>query len=186
MTDIRAIIASGLRLNQEQDDIAYALLSPEEYYAIPDEQKPVEKPGTTGLNFNVQSLEILQNDWCVYLVNNTILGCCKLSQIGMIPDITRNSLFVSMIASGPVAVSVVEQFSTDVAAKAHYDVLAATGAYVIPPSKPTAAHTVRCGADGNTFPTVAAAAAFYALSTTAIYNSLRGKGNPRELNFERI
>lgn len=38
--ELRLMITRGERLTQEQDDEAYALFPPEEYYRIPDDQKP--------------------------------------------------------------------------------------------------------------------------------------------------
>ena len=76
--ELRMIITRGEVLTQEQDDECYALLSPEEYYAIPDNLKPsnvVENPVIGALEKAVEifdrfdPVQWLQGqdyvEWCV-------------------------------------------------------------------------------------------------------------------------
>lgn len=187
MTDIREIIASGVQLTKEQDDEAYALLSPEEYYAIPETQKPSDKPEAVAF-LSVQSLYNLQNDWCVYCVNDVYLGCCKLSQLLMIPDVARSSTFKALVPSNlPITVTLLGQFGSDTAALQHRDTLAAQERYVTGHTPAVKGDKIRCVSDGSTFPNVPAAAAHYSISVQSIYNSINGvRDAPRGLNFERI
>ena len=194
MTDIREIIASGVQLTKEQDDEAYALLSPEEYYAIPETQKPFDEPAAPleaqqAVTFlTVQSLHNLQNDWCVYCVNDVYLGCCKLSQLLMIPDVARSSTFKALVPSNlPITVTLLGQFDSDTAALKHRDTLAAQERYVTGHTPAAKGDKSRCVSDGSTYPNVPAAAAHYSISVQSVYNSMNGvRDAPRSLNFERI
>lgn len=193
MTDIREIIASGVQLTKEQDDEAYALLSPEEYYAIDKSQLPSDEPQpvtpTEAVTFlSVQSLYNLQNDWCVYCVNDVYLGCCKLSQLLMIPDVARSSTFKALVPSNlPITVTLLGQFGSDTAALQHRDTLAAQERYVTGHTPAAKGDKIRCVSDGSTFPNVPAAAAHYSISVQSVYNSINGvRDAPRGLNFERI
>lgn len=191
VTDIREIIASGVQLTKEQDDEAYALLSPEEYYAIPETQKPSVAdyaPLEATAIFHVQSLHNLQNDWCVYCVNDVYLGCCKLSQLLMIPDVARSSTFKALVPSNlPVTVTLLGQFDSDTAALQHRDTLAAQERYVTGHTPAAKGDKIRCVSDGSTFPNVPAAAAHYSISVQSVYNSINGvRDAPRGLNFQRL
>ena len=188
MTDIRQIIASGVQLTKEQDDEAYALLSPEEYYAISEDQKPPAAPLEATAIFHVQSLHNLQNDWCVYCVNDVYLGCCKLSQLLMIPDVARSSTFKALVPSNlPITVTLLGQFDSDTAALKHRDTLAAQERYVTSHTPAAKGDKIRCVSDGMTYPNVPAAAAHYSISVQSVYNSINGvRDAPRGLNFERI
>ena len=189
MNNIRDIISSGVQLTKQQDDEAYALLSPEEYYAIPDNQKPSETEQQITLTYCAPNIKSLQNDWCVYLVNDLFVGCCKLSQLFMIPDVARSSAFKAIVTNTQsVKITLLGQFPTDKAAIAHRDALLLSGAYLKPESAPSVkADKIRCVTDGTTYRNVPAAATHYAISAQSIYNSINGvRDAPRGLNFERI
>ena len=182
--DIRAIVASGAQLTSEQDDRAYALLSPEEYAQIPETQKPSAKPQTQA-TLTVQGFASLQNDWCVYVVNGVFVGVCKFSQMLAMPDMLQSKTFKTMnTPETPLTINLVGVFNSTTDANQHRDTLLASGPYISSLNSTEWAsfkpHTMRCTSDGNTFRTIKDVTDFYGISRTTVYNGLEnGK-------FERI
>ena len=114
--ELRMMITRGERLTQEQDDECYALLSPEEYQAIPDDLKPSDAAITTVESALEKAVEIFDlidpiawlNDqnyaqWCVA---GSVLKAALAEQRGTAAKTARQGATVRCVTDGAVYPSI--------------------------------------------------------------------------------
>lgn len=160
-TELRNVIKSGERLTVDQDDEAYALLSPQEYSEIPDDQKPEPQDDVVEAPFDVvkhgleQAAHIFKTfDPIAWVDGTSYVEWCTAS-------------------------AAVDQALANVQDQPYQRRM----------GSPANASRVLCVTNGQEFPSIASAARFCGCSPTMISNHLAGKPGytqVRGFKFQRI
>ena len=162
-TELRTLIKSGNRLTKDQDDEAYALLSPQEYSGIPDGQKP--KPETDD-----QTIEA-PFDVVKHGLEQAAHIFKTFDPIAWVDGLSYVEWCTASAAVDQALANVQDQ------------------PYQRRMGSPANASRVLCVTNGQEFPSIASAARFCGCSSTMISNHLAGKpGYPqvRGFKFQRI